>query len=812
MFIRHLLYHPVSGKTNNLLLFLVALVPALVLFPFPVSEFTHGIDPPLAWVFNYLVNGHCALGRHIVFPHGPLAYLMYPLPVGPGFWIALIVHILARIFMAYSLLKVATRKPTGYLALALISSFILLAVNDLLLTLIQIIILCYLNFFERRNVWWIIPALVITAFSVYIKAFVGIMSLLVTLAFAGIMVYRMIIGFESWYRLLLLLIVPFILVAVWMGLYGDLNGIWSYMRGMAYLAADNSAAVSVYPENNWWITGSALGAGLLLIIFNLKNISLGRFTILIGPALFAAWKYGIAREDYLHTSVLFVFVLFIVLVYTILSGKFRVVNAVLSFVVIALFYFTLRISYYYEPFTLRINGIQNLASKALNYRHFADTSMLATEKAIEHNKLDKNILDMIGDHTADIYPWDYSYMAANNLNWQPRPVIQSYASYTKELDQLNACHFASDKAPEFLIWELRKITHDIHGGTLESIDGRYLLNDEPETMLALLCNYDLAAVQGGIFPALVYKKRTDALKVSLKEIQVTKTGWNTWIDVPPANSDILRASVDIKRNLAGKIKSFLYKDEAVYIYYLLENGDIRMYRFIPKNASYGLWVNPLIINPENTTVEPKVSKIMFRCSNSDMMKAEVKIKWDQISLMQSKDRSMITQDTRKLVSDFFGITNKTVYKELVKSENNLEDETPYWSPPELARVSRSGKNHSLQLFPGDYSVSFEYELDSIPAKDSCELIVRTSVWAKSSRETKAVFVISIESEGKSILWKAVDVQNFTHDPRSYNFVTNFSVLSKEILLKKGLKLKVYAWNTGTNILELDDFAVRIEKR
>ena len=189
MILKNILYHPGTGKTNSLTVFLLALIPALVFFPFPVSVYSNGIDPPLAWVFNYLVQGNIALGKNIIFPHGPLAFLMYPLPFGPNLWIAIITHLALRIFMAYSLIKLATYKPSGLLVFALASSFILLSINDLLLTLVQIIVLCYLNFFERRNVTWLIPALIITAISVYIKAFVGIVGLLITLSFAGIMIY-----------------------------------------------------------------------------------------------------------------------------------------------------------------------------------------------------------------------------------------------------------------------------------------------------------------------------------------------------------------------------------------------------------------------------------------------------------------------------------------------------------------------------------------------------------------------------------------------------------------------------------------------
>jgi hypothetical protein len=813
MIIHNILYHPVSGKTNTILLITIALIPAFVFFPFPDSVFSNGIDPPLAWVFNFLIQGNSENGKHIIFPHGPLAFLMYPLPGNPSFWIAVSIHLILRFFLAYSLLKLATRKHFSIMIFALVSTFILLALNDSLLTIVQIIILCYLNYFERRNVTWLIPALIITPIALYIKAFVGIVSLLVTLSFFGIMIFRSVIGLESRFRLLLFLFVPFVLLLVWLGLYGDFEGMTTFFNGMYELAADNSAAVAVYPSNNWWLIGIALGTGLLLLLLNLKNTTLLTYSILVSPALFAIWKYGMAREDYLHTSMMFIFILFILLTYNLLNKILKPFNFIFSGIIVTLFYFILQNSYYFEPYQVKANGFQNLVSKISHNSYFADTCQYSTAKSIERNKLDNNILKLIGNQTVDIYPWDYSYIAANNLKWQPRPVIQSYASYSHKLDALNAGHFRSDKAPEFIIWELRKITHDIHGGTLESIDGRYLLNDEPETLLALLCNYELVATQKGIFPALIFKKKSTSLTPEKSKMAQTKATWNQWIDVPQKSQSILQASVAITHSMAGKIKSFLYKDEAIYVYYLLENGDIRMYRIVPKNAAYGLWINPLIINPEYKCMEPSVQKIMFRCSNTAMMKPEIDIEWNQVSFTQPHPIYSGQKQLINPVYSFFGITDLSPKEYLFCSNDSLESKNHDWSQPDENKIILDGSNRMLQLNPNDYSVSFGYSLDSLnPPYGTHELVVRAGIWAKARIAIQSVLVISVEKNGKSLLWKGVDMNEFLHDKNAMNFVTNYCILDKALLQEKGLILKVYAWNTGKEPLLLDDLSVRIEAR
>jgi hypothetical protein len=170
-------------------------------------------------------------------------------------------------------------------------------------------------------------------------------------------------------------------------------------------------------------------------------------------------------------------------------------------------------------------------------------------------------------------------------------------------------------------------------------------------------------------------------------------------------------------------------------------------------------------------------------------------------------------EVKNSVYSFFGITKNADQTELLSSFNNLEEIARFWSSPEATQISVNGRTHSMLLMPNEYSVSFEYPLDSLSlADDSAELIIRTGLWAKAKPGVKAVYVISVEKDGKPVIWKAVDINEFLHDEQMMNFIANYSVLNQELLALKGLILKVYAWNTGTGTILLDDFSVRIEKR
>ena len=196
-----------------------------------------------------------------------------------------------------------------------------------------------------------------------------------------------------------------------------------------------------------------------------------------------------------------------------------------------------------------------------------------------------------------------------------------------------------------------------------------------------------------------------------------------------------------------------------------------------------------------------------------MMKPEININWNEVSFSPSNPSASTKNIKEGLINTFFGIHNETNEPELLLSENNLELNPAFWTYPDQTKIVSTSSNRSFLLLPNEYSVAFEYPLDSLANRNSLDnLIVRAGVWAKAKQSSKAVFVISIEKNGKSLEWRGVDIQDFVIDISEMNFVTNFAVLTKELFLRDGLMLKVYVWNTGIESMVLDDFSVRIEKK
>ncbi|MBK7214207.1 MAG: hypothetical protein IPH88_13100 [Bacteroidales bacterium] len=791
-------------------LVILAVLTSVLTFPVYAPVFSNGIDPPLSWVFNYLINGNIALGKDIIFPHGPLAFLMYPLSIGNNYPIALLVHFSLRFLLAYSILRINDDSSAAKVTLKALASVLLLASLDILLVITGIVISGSYQYLKSRKVAWLLAALILTSFALFIKAFVGIVCVSIVVMLFLQVLFECIRNRREWSVVWFLPVLPLFVIAIWLTLYGTLSGLGRYFYGMFQLAGDNSAAVAYYPENDWILLGIAFASIFTLFVLHFRSKNVLRLMILLAPALFAVWKYGMAREDYLHSGMLFLFV-FTIAVFIILTiEKLKKLSFLVALTIVFLFYLNLKNSFYYEPPSLSFNGVSNLYNLATDYNSIIDTCEKGSERNIRRNRLEEQVRNEIGEASVDVYPWDYSFIPANRLNWKPRPVLQSYACYTPWLDMENAKHFNSQNAPEFLIWELRKITHDIHNGTFEGIDGRYLFNDQPEAVLSILANYKIAGRQGGTFPVLVFRKRDNSLNLARKSLGEVHTLWNQWIDVPITAAGLLRFKVALERNTLGSVKSFLYKDESCYIYYYLSNGQIRMFRIVPKNAAQGLWVNPLPMNGETAFEEPEVIKIMLRCSNPGLMKSELTGVWENIILT---DKNSNSQQQTLSVNSLLGKDFALMQTELFRSVNRMEGDNPAWSPiPDKgSEIKVFSGNYCSKLAPGGYSSSLTISIDSLKMNSSGKgIIIRGAAWINAESRPDAALVISIEKEGKSVSYKGAELQGFLVEPGSWNFSTNFLVAEPDFLAQPGLSIKFYIWNKGKESLYVDDLDLVVE--
>lgn len=615
--------------------FILGFLVIIGTFPDNDWSFSSGLDSSIPWVFNYLYDRGFDIGRHIVFPHGPLAFLMYPLQ--ENIMIVSIIESLLKIFLVFNTLWLTGNSKKSNWFYSFLFAYVISIVGGLNQLMLANIILCYLNYYNTGKKPFKLAAFVLTAFAFYIKFYVAVLSGIIAFSF---LLYYLFTDRKIIKTLIDTLIISGLILLIWVCMYGSFSGFPGYVTGLFHLAQDNSSAASYYPDNNWWYLSVSL-----LIMFSLPYLNPAKNSVFFGLlttlSLFAAWKHGMAREDINHVNGFMIYVLIVLSLFILFARKYLFRNIVLSILVIFLIKANMKHAVNYFPSKYELFKVNNFLEFISDCPRLRMKSSKDSENNISCNRLPPGILNSIRFETVDIYPWDYSIIPANNLNWQPRSVIQSYASYTSWLDKRNADHFKSGKAPGYFIWKLDESQKDFNGNMYCSIDGRYLLNDEPRTLSEILKNYQFFYKDNKY---LVLKKRRSQVQSAGSETGRSACQWGQWVPVPNPSGSLLRASMYFNESFIQKMKSFFYKDEQFWLHLKLINGVIHKYRIVPKNAEDGLWIYPYIYNAHYSK-DNTVTQIMFQCSNQSIMSDSIYIRWNQELFNNEQD----------YVLNFFGI-------------------------------------------------------------------------------------------------------------------------------------------------------------
>lgn len=761
--------NPFGLPENRLLILSTPVVLFLALLTLPIYE-THllpGIDPPLQWVYDHLFISDFELARDLRFPHGPLAFFMYPLK--DTLFIVVLTTLLLKLYIGYLVLTTHIGKTWKEWFLAFVILYLLYIASQFNQLLIISVLLSYQRFWKSKKWVHLFAGLLLTAVAIYVKSYVGIITGVISAT------YFIFLGYQS--KSIKAMIIPGLTLSllyftIWVIMFNSVNGFIDYFLGVIQLAGDNSSAAAYYPTNNWlYLIVYILLIGALIWI-NRKNDN-KMISIVAVPAIFAGWKHGMAREDLAHYHGLFTLTILIVGILILTSKQTRFLNMAVGFGCVAL---------------LNLNGTQldNYLKPSYNAASFSRITQFwqAQEKdQIAHHVFSNEIKTLIGNHTVDSYPWDYSIIAANNFKWQPRPVLHAYASYTPWLDSINAQHFKSEKAPDFLIWELNKITTDLNGGNFESIDNRYLLNNEPKTLEALLQRYKTVKKENG---CLILTKRNQPVNINRKRTLEGKGSLNKWISLPShGKTTLLKFLPLFNKSITQGLKSFFYKDEQYWILLKTNNGSFYKYRFVPKNAENGLWINPFLVHDGSEDLV--VTEVAIVASNQTILNSDFTYQWEELSFSDENT-----------INEFFG--RKDYY---FKSwpfyfyEQNYSDHTSEWSMP--INVTRDKKE-----LVGEFSSTLSLSLDSIPKKN---IIVRSTLdlWTSNYNLDETQLVIEVKNN-ETTYRTTEHIKNQVLNSGDQNVIVGSLKLES---IPEGATLTVYLFNPKRHNIEIDNFKVEL---
>ena len=774
-----------QNKNKYAALFLMALVVAVFSFPELNFSYDSGIDPSLKWLYNHLFSEGLTMGRGIIFPHGPLAFFMYPLAQN-FLLVASITAVLQMVFVFQLFPLIGGEKKSDWLLTAALAwlVFSLSNFNQLVISNVTIAYLLFLKNGKPVNKY---IGLLLTAFAFYVKVWLAIITGTLTFSLLVIVFFRN----KNYRQLVIDAGVLLVLVYLfWIAIYGSLSGFVDHCIGMFYLAGDNSAAAAYHPRNNWLLAAPFLLLTLVLP-FVQKTKDGKTFGLLFILSFFAAWKYGMAREDYSHVQVYLFFLLVSMILFVVYNRKKFVLNISLIVATAVLFALNMKNVENPQPLSFHYSGIGNFTKFIFSYSEIKETSEQQNLKNIESNRLPEAIRETIAGATVDIYPWDYTIVAANQLNWKARPVIQSYAAYTSWLDGKNAKHFSGAEAPEYFIFDLNKVTFDVNGGKLESIDNRYLLNDEPQTIIEIIRNYNRVYSDENF---LVFQKRAHPLEIYLTETVAQQAKWHEWIAVPDSSTGFTRLKLHLNKSFSGKLKSMFYKDELYYVYYKTDDGQTFKYRIVPKNAVDGIWVAPFYTSAGNDSPSAKISEIMVVCSDKNRVQNPFLLQWQYF-------------DTDGATIDHFFGKDSICRPQLYLSENfGFGEENANWKGYNAKKVVHYSyyKQKAYRVDPEIFSPSFSFNTDSLSALPAR---ITVDCWLKTYRGASANLVIETEKVPGEKKWHGIEINRQIVNINELNHISNFLDLNEP-----GTQVSVYIWNNGKKSVMVYGLGVKVTEK
>ncbi len=185
----------------------------------------------------------------------------------------------------------------------------------------------------------------------------------------------------------------------------------------------------------------------------------------------------------------------------------------------------------------------------------------------------------------DIYSFGQSALLAAGLDWDPRPVLQSYSAYTPSLARQDAAHLLGAAAPANIIF------------SVQPIDGRLPSLEDGASWPLLLSRYRLAGyihLPAYQEDAAILEHRASPARFVLQPISEGRFSMREAIPLPVAPNTALWAEIRIKPTLVGRFISVVFKLPPLIISYRFSNGVVQNYRYIEGMGESGFVISPLV--------------------------------------------------------------------------------------------------------------------------------------------------------------------------------------------------------------------------
>jgi hypothetical protein len=575
----------------------------------PVA-FLGGVDT--SWQVGLLLaaRDHLQWGTQVIWTYGPLGYIDTPIFIFFRQWfiaVTVMVALQMALFIALAVLLSIWRAPLWtWLVMAgvLVCPGTVVQVPDLAGLLLGVLLLVMAL---EQGANYARSSGLAAAAGLVLAATAMIKSTSLVSGVVLILLFILVAAVHRWRASVLAAGLGFIggFALLWVVTGQNLQDIPAYVHSTLELASGYSAAMDGGSSSLFTGLGAAIvaatGIGVILL-WRQGNRSGFWLMLLLFPVVALEFKEGFVRADVFHETWFFsvVGIAAGVLVAVVASARMGAVGrvGVLSAANIAV-----GLSASFLLGSGMPMPILNMSATASEYRSAWTLVTDSTARdALESSTsaearaaydLSPAVVAGIATRTVDVIPTDIALAYGYGLAWDPRPVLQSYSAYTPYLDESDAAHFASQSAPDDVLF------------ADQAIDGLYPVFQEPATFRALLEHYRLA---GAASPTFTLLSRSGAGSSNEAGSGVLQGGppasagtvcgpLGEALTVPERPGQYTFASVSIPYSLRGAAKNALYKAADLQIQFTVGAGAPSLtepYKLTPAIASDGLFVSGYI--------------------------------------------------------------------------------------------------------------------------------------------------------------------------------------------------------------------------
>jgi hypothetical protein len=542
-----------------------------------------GLDPSWFIALNLIKTKNLVFGKDVIFNYGPLGYLFTRLPIGVGrfhyvLWDCFIIFNLAFVFFyVFKKLKSFKSIIAAVVSVAFMSPLATYWPLEYTLFLIFMFMLFYYT--DSGSIFALIMASLMSITIFYFKFNLGLASLFLMLVF-----FLYLFLYPKWQSrtFIFTYAIIFALLLIISSLILNTNLI-GYVQGGIHLANAYSDAVYLTTWHNRYGVEYLIMA--LIILLSFAAVFLLRFkeimrdkTVLLrfvftGLFLFLLYKHGFVRADE-HIFGFFSFVsagigllcLFVPESINNYISKVLIISLVFSF-------YAFSKEGIIEVIPNRIFNLGSYLSALADTKQFE-----INNPQLEKSRLPRNILQVIDHKSIDVVPWEFSYIYVNDLNYDPRPTIQSITAFDSYLDNKNYEKYMSETAPEFILF------------SVNSIDNRHPFFDESKTTLAILARYELIS---HVDDNLLLKKLKHPREITEKasDKRVAKLG--QFITLEETN-DLQYMRANIEYSLLGSIIRILFQPPRLNVTIKFDDGEERTYRAVKPMVNGEVMINKFV--------------------------------------------------------------------------------------------------------------------------------------------------------------------------------------------------------------------------